>query len=119
MAAPNIVNVTTITGKTAVLALTTTPTDIVTNASSSNTVVKINNLVVSNINGTTSATVNVSVYRSTTEFKLAHLVSVPAGSSLVAIDKATSIYLEEGDTVRVTASANSFLQAVCSYEIIG
>jgi len=29
-----------------------------------------------------------------------------------------SIYLEEGDTLRLTASANSDLEAVCSYEII-
>ena len=119
MAAPNIVNVTTITGKTAVLSATTTPTDIVSNGGSSNTVVKINNLVVSNINGTAAATVNVSVFRSSAEFKLAHVISIPAGSSLVAIDKGTSIYLEEGDNLRVTASINSYLQAVCSYEIIG
>jgi hypothetical protein len=26
------------------------------------------------------------------------------------------IYLEEGDSLRLTASANSYLEAVCSYE---
>jgi len=119
MAAPNIVNVTTITGKTAVLAPTTVATDIVANAAASNTVVKINNLIISNINGTSAATITASVYRSTTEFKVAHVVSVPPGASIVVLDKSSSIYLEEGDSLRLTASANAFLHAVSSYEIIG
>jgi len=119
MAAPNIANLTTITGKTAVLAPTTSPTDIVANAGSSNTVVKINSLSIANINGTAAATVNVSVFRSSVEYKLAHVISVPAGASLIVLDKANNIYLEEGDSLRVTASINSYLHAVCSYEIIG
>jgi hypothetical protein len=119
MAAPNIVNVSTITGKTAVLAVTTTPTDIVSNSGSSNTVVKINTLSIANVNGTSAATIVASVFRSSTEFKLAHLISVPAGSTLLVLDKTSSIYLEEGDTLRVTASANSFLHATASYEVIG
>jgi hypothetical protein len=118
MAAPNIVNVATITGKTAVLAATTTPTDIVSNGAGSNTVLKINTLSIANINGTAAATVNASVFRSGTEWRLAQVISVPAGSTLVVLDKTNSIYLEEGDSLRVTASINSYLHAVCSYEII-
>jgi hypothetical protein len=119
MAAPNIVNVTTITGKTAVLAVTTSATNIVENAGSSGTVVKINNLIISNIDGAAAADITASLYRSTTEYKIAHTISVPADATLIVLDKATSIYLEEGDSLRLTASANSDLQAVCSYEIIG
>jgi hypothetical protein len=118
MANPNIVNVTSILGKTAVLAVTTTPTDIVSTNSSSNTVVKINNLIVSNIDGTSAADVNASLFRGDVEYKVAHTIAVPADSSLVVLDKGTSIYLEEGDSLRLTASANSDLQAVCSYEVI-
>jgi hypothetical protein len=119
MAAPNIVNVTTITGKTAVQAVSTSAANIIENAGSSGTVVKINGLIVSNVNGTAAATINASVYRSTTEYKIAHLISVPAGATLVLLDKTTSLYLEEGDSLRLTASANSYLHAVSSYEIIG
>jgi len=119
MAAPNIVNVTTITGKTAVLAPTTSPTDIVSNGAGSNTVIKINTLSIANINGSASATVNVSIFRSSVEYKFAHVISVPAGSTLVVLDKTNSIYLEEGDSLRVTASVNSYLHAVSSYEVIG
>jgi hypothetical protein len=118
MPAPNIVNVTTITGKTAVQAPTTTPTDIVSNASSSGQLYKIDSLVVSNINGTLAANVTASLFRSSVEYKLAHIISVPAQSSLVVISKDTMVYLEEGDSIRLTASVNSYLHAVCSYEII-
>lgn len=118
MAAPNIVNVVTITGKTNVQGVTTTPTDIVVNAGSSGTVIKVNDLLVANVNGTSAATITASVFRSSTEFKIAHVISVPAAASLVVLDKTTSIYLEEGDSLRLTASANSYLHAVCSYEII-
>jgi hypothetical protein len=118
MANPNIVNVTSILGKTAVLNATTTPTDIVTNSSASNTIVKINALIVSNIEGATATDVNASVFRGGTEFKVAHTISIPGDASLVVLDKGTSIYLEEGDSLRITAGANSRLQAVCSYEVI-
>ena len=116
MAAPNIVNVTTITGKTAVLAVTTSATAIVTNPSASNKVFKINALYVANVDGAVSADISVALFRSSVSYELAHTVSVPADATLDVISK--SIYLEEGDELRLTASANGDLEAVCSYEEI-
>ena len=116
MAAPNIVNVTTITGKTSVLAVTTSATAIVTNSGSSGQVYKINALYVSNVDGTNNADLNVDLYRSSTAYHVAKTVNVPADATLDVISK--SIYLEEGDSLRLTANANSDLEAVCSYEII-
>ena len=116
MAAPNIVNVTTITGKTSVLAVTTSATAIVTNSGSSGQVYKINALYVSNVDGTNNADLNVDLYRSSTAYHIAKTVMVPADATLDVISK--SIYLEEGDSLRLTANANSDLEAVCSYEII-
>ena len=116
MAAPNIVNVTTITGKTSVLAVTTSATAIVTNSGSSGQVYKINALYVSNVDGTSNADINVDLYRSSTAYHIAKTVVVPADATLDVISK--SIYLEEGDSLRLTANANSDLEAVCSYEII-
>lgn len=118
MAAPNIVNVSTITAKTAVQAVTTSATDIVTNSSGSNTALKINTLIVSNVNGTSAATITASIFRSSVEYKIAHTISVPAGATLIVLDKTTQVYLEEGDSLRLTASSNSFLHAVASYEIL-
>jgi hypothetical protein len=117
MAAPNIVNVATITGKTATLAVTTSATAIVTNSAASNKVFKINALYVSNVDGTNAADVNVDIYSAVGgAFHIAKTVSVPADSTLDVISK--SIYLEEGYSLRLTASANSDLEAVCSYEEI-
>ena len=116
MAAPNIVNVTTITGKTSVLAVTTSATAIVTNSGSSGQVYKINALYVSNVDGTNNADLNVDLYRSSTAYHIAKTVNIPADATLDVISK--SIYLEEGDSLRLTANANSDLEAVCSYEII-
>lgn len=116
MAAPNIVNVATITGKTAVQAVTTSATAIVTNSAASGKVFKVNALYVSNVDGTNNADINVDLYRSTTAYHVAKTVNVPADATLDIISKA--IYLEEGDSLRLTASANSDLEAVCSYEEI-
>ena len=116
MAAPNIVNVTTILGKTAVQQVTTSATAIVTNTADSGKVFKVNALYVSNVDGTSAADVNVDIFRSSTAYHVAKTVSVPADATLDVISK--SIYLEEGDSLRLTASANSDLEAVCSYEEI-
>jgi hypothetical protein len=116
MAAPNIVNVATITGKTAVQAVGTSAAAIVTNSGSSNKVFKVNALYVSNIDGTNTADITVDLYRSSTAYHIAKTVSVPADSTLDILSKA--IYLEEGDALRLTANAASDLEAVCSYEEI-
>ena len=118
MAAPNMVNVTTITGKTAAANVTTSASNLVSNTASSGKVFKVNSLIISNVDGTNSADISASFYRSSVEYFIAKTIPVPADSTLVAISKENPLYLEEGDSIRVTASANSDLQAVCSYEEI-
>ncbi len=123
MSAPNIVNVTTITGKTNVVSLTTTnATLVVENPVSSNKVFKINSLVVSNVDGTNAADITVSLYSEDniggTATEIVSTVSVPADASLVVIDKNTSIYLEEDKSIGATAGSASDLKVVCSYEEI-
>ena len=116
MAAPNIIAPTTILGKTAVLAITTAATAIVTNSAASGKVLKIDHLLISNVDGTNNATVIVDIFRSSVAYSLAYLMTVPAGATLDIIS--SRVYLEEGDTLRLTASADSDLQGVCSYEDI-
>jgi len=123
MAAPNIVNVTTITGKTAVVSLSTTSaTEVVSNAASSGKVFKINSLVVSNVDGTNAADITISLYSEDdiggTATEIVSTVSVPADASLIVIDKNSSIYLEEDKSIGATAGAASDLKVVCSYEEI-
>ena len=123
MSAPNIVNVTTITGKSAVVDLTTTnATLVVENPAASNKVFKINSLVVSNVDGTNAADITVSFFSEDniggTATQIVSTISVPADATLVVIDKNTSIYLEEDRSIGATAGTASDLKVLVSYEEI-
>ena len=116
MANPNLVAVTSINGKSINGALTTTvTTDLLTCAS--NKLLKVNTIIVANIDGTNSATVTMGVIKSGGSVVLfASTVAVPADSTLVLLDKNSSIYLEEGDILEGGAGANSDLTYTISYE---
>jgi hypothetical protein len=118
MANPNIVNVVSIYGKTAVQAVGTSATAIVENTAASGKILKINSLTIANVDGTNSANISIDIFRSSVGYKIAHTVEVPADSTLVVISKDTAIYLEEGDALRCLASVADDLVAVCSYEEI-
>lgn len=116
MANPNLLSLTTINAQTAVQVITTSATAIVTNSAASGKVYKVSALYVSNVDGVDNGDVTVDLYRSTTAYHIAKTVVVPADATLDVISK--SLYLQEGDSLRLTASANALLQAVCSYEEI-
>lgn len=123
MAAPNIVNVATITGKTVVVDLTSTSaTSVVSNAASSGKVIKINSLIVSNVDGTVSSDITISLYSAAsiggTATQICSTVTVPADASLVVIDKSSGIYLEEDKSIGATAGSANDLKVICSYEEI-
>jgi hypothetical protein len=119
MAAPNIVNVTSIFGKTmgASLDLTTT-TDILTCAA--NKVLKINSIIVSNIDGTNAAAATVYFYDSSAaaRYSIITSIDIPAASTLTVVGKDNPIYLEESDQIEAGASATGDLQIIISYEEI-
>lgn len=116
MAAPNIVNVTAIYGRTAGLAVTTSAAAIVTNSASSNKVFKLNALYCSNVSAS-NGWVTVDVLKNgTTAFEISYQITVPTNATLDVLSQ--SIYLEENDSLRLTANANSTIKAVCSYEEI-
>jgi len=116
MAAPNIVNVTTITGKSAVQDIGTSATAIVTNSASSGEVFKVNALYVSNTDSADNGSITIDFYRSSTAYHIATGLIVPANATIDAVSK--PIYLEEGDALRLTGGTGSALEAVCSYEEI-
>ena len=118
MAAPNLVNVATITGQTTAGSLTTSNQAFVTCASEY--VYKINTIIVSNVDGTNTATATVYFYdsASTNRFQIINTVAIPGGTSLTVVGKDTPIYLEEGDKIEGLASANSDLQMIVSYDAI-
>lgn len=117
MAAPNLVNVTSIAGKTVGAALsTTTTTDILT--CGADKLLKINSILVSNVDGTNNADATVYFYDSsaTARYALAYTITVPADTTLVVIGKDSPIYLEESDQIEAGASAASDLEIIISYE---
>jgi hypothetical protein len=116
MANPNIVNVSSIYGKTDTFALTTTSANLVT--ATANTVFKINSILITNIDGTNAADVTISYYDGSTTRAIGSTISVPADAALNLIDKNSSFYLEENEIISGSASANSDLTCLISYEII-
>ena len=121
MAAPNIVGVTTILGITTASQLTTSPVSILSNAASSGKVFKINTILASN---ETAATASVTVrYNDNaagagTTFALANGIDVGTKTSLVILDKASSIYLEENRSITALSGTASAIGLIISYESI-
>ena len=118
MAQPNMINVSRILGNTAFLNVTTVATNVVANPASSGSAYKVNTLIIANVDGTNSADITAAIFNGGIENRIAQTITVPADATLVIISKDTSVYLQEGDYIRLTASANSDLWATCSYEDI-
>ena len=126
MAAPNIVNVATITPHTATVFPTGTSRTALVAAPSSGMAYKINQIMVANIDGTNAytTTVETRLADGTTYGALASTISVPANSSIIISDKTTMFYLVdtsvtgEASTLWVTSSTGSKLLYTVSYEAI-
>ena len=119
MAAPNIVNVTTIYGNTSATLATTGTVNLVANTANSGKVYKINTLYISNYQGSNAADITINfVNSSNASFSILSTVSVAADSTLVAITKDTAIYLLEGQYIQATANIVSSLNCICSWDEI-
>jgi len=117
MANPNIVAVSSIYANTAVDAdVAASAVSLLTAAS--NKVLKVNSLVITNIDGVNAADISVWVTRSGVDYYIAKTISVPADTVLVPIDKNIGFYLVEGDILKIQASVAGDLAATCSYEEI-
>ena len=132
MANPNIVQVTTINGKSMGYAITTAngamiPPELGVTGVPTDEVYKINSITVANI--TTGTTAWVSVWRSTNGIAgpygssnqngyLAYQIDVPPKTSISILGKSTSIYLNEGHQIASVSSASSVLQFSANYEVI-
>ena len=126
MANPNIVSVATIAGQSLGLHLTTGDVALIT--VTAEYLVKVNSIVVANVDGTNAATCDVSIVKlnvtplgitnldTSGTFYIAKTVNVPADDILVLIDK--PFYLMETDVLQAHASAASDLDLLVSYEVI-
>tara|TARA_Y100001963_G_scaffold48354_1_gene68012 strand:+ start:184 stop:564 length:381 start_codon:yes stop_codon:yes gene_type:complete len=125
MAAPNIVDVATITGittwKAGINLEAAGVSVIVTNAASSGKVLKVNSLVASSIGATTGVTTKIFnlAAGAGNSVSIGTTMTVPSFSSLAVVSKEMSIYLQENQSIGVFKEASKGdIDVVCSYEDI-
>jgi hypothetical protein len=118
MAAPNLKDPTTITGKTDGYAVTTSMAAALSNSAASGKVFKVNSVYCANVDGTAAADISLQHWNGTTGYELAHTITVPADATQVLVTREAYIYLEEGHSLRAQASAASDLELVIGYEEI-
>lgn len=126
MAAPNIVNVATITGKSGNVAATdaTNGALLLSNPASSGKVFNVKTIIAANIDGSAAAAITVIIWgaddtSSGSELvKICSTVSVPNDASLIIVDKNSSIYLEEDRSIYAKASVNGDIVMYVAYEEI-
>jgi hypothetical protein len=121
MAAPNLLSLTTGTGKTTYLTpANTTANVLLANSASSGKVYKINQIIAANVNGSSAVdctvAVNTAAAGSGTSYPVVSTVSVPSDASLIVVDKTTAIYLEEDKSIVVTSGTSSGITYSISYE---
>lgn len=122
MANPNILSATSITGNVAYAApANTNAASLVSNASGSNTIIKVESLTCTNVTGTaanTTVSVNSAAAGGGTAYRLAYQISVPANASLQVIDKNNFVYLPENSSLVITSGTANAIEYVASYETI-
>lgn len=117
MANPNLISATSIYSKSAFITPGISATTIVANAASSNQVYKVSTIMATNT-FSSSVNVTVDVLRGATTWVICSNISIPPNSAVVLLNKEGILYLEEGDTLRATASAATYIKLYASYEII-
>ena len=120
MANPNIAAATSIVGHTIVGEITTSLTEVLENAASSNTIVKVNSIVIINDDGSNPADVSATISDASggSDVDIAKSITVPAQTNLVLISADMRIYLTEDKALNLQASANSDLNYCISYDVI-
>jgi hypothetical protein len=118
MAAPNLKNPTTITGRTARYAVTASLASVLANSAESGKALKINSIFCANVDGTNAADISVSIYDGSTDRYLAKTIAVPADATQIISTKETYFYLEEGDSIRAVANEADDLELIIGYEDI-
>jgi len=122
MAAPNIVNVSSIVAGYAALSPTnTSPGVLVLNSAGSDSVVKVNSLIVTNVTSGVASTrvaLNTSASGLGTNYYVAYDIYVPPNASLQLVDKGNFLYLTEDKSIVVTSAVPNALDYIVVFETI-
>ena len=130
MANPNLLAATTASGTTTYYTPSgTSAVVLLANAASSGQVFKINQIVCANVNGSSAVNATVAIYTNGavaqgsapsggTAYPIISTIAVPASASVIAVDKTTAVYLQEGTSITVTSGTASGITYTISYENI-
>lgn len=128
MTAPNLLALTTGTGKTTYYTPSgTSAVVLLPNASGSNKVLKINQIMAANVNGSAAVNATVSIYTNGavaqgsspsggTAYPIASTISVPASATVIVSDKTSAFYLEENTSISITSGTANGITYTVSYE---
>ena len=125
----NVANTVTILGKTSVARAATHWKTIAYNDPQNSAALKINSLFITNKTTTYNIDIDVRISRAVPPRPGALLsdasyhwfisaLTIPVGTTLVAISRDNPIWLQPGDAIQVLASRNYYVETVCSYEFI-
>lgn len=124
MAAPNIVNVSVITGSTSYLIPSTTSATTwtaLTPTATGNVVHRVDFITAANVT-TSAATITLSINSAIagggTAYRIAYQITVPPGATLVLVDKTTALYIDQTQSIVATVGTASAIELVASYEAI-
>jgi hypothetical protein len=117
MANPNIVAVSTIYGNTSGISVGTSYANVVQNPSSSNTLYKINTVIVTN-SCTATQSVTLQINQAGTNTNISANIGIPSAATVVLLGKDTALYLLENNSLQMNASSAGYITAVASWEQI-
>lgn len=117
MAAPNLISTTSIIGKTNVEFIVAAGANVLVNDVDSSQVIRLNALYITNVVNA-DAYCTVTLNRGGTYYPFHYNIRVPTGTTFVPVAKDTGIYLEEGDSLRLSASSDGVLRYLVTYEVM-
>ena len=126
MANPNIVQVGRILANNVTMTVSTTSdpfaTAVINNPASSGKVYKVNTIILANIDGSNNVDATLRLYAEDdlggTGTSFLSTVTVPINATLVALDKNSTIYVKENQSIGVTSSIASGISVIASWEEI-
>lgn len=125
----NVANTVAILGKTTVTRASTHWKTVAYNDPQNTAALKINSLFITNRTPSYNIDISVRISRAqpprpgalrtdAQHFWFISTLTLPVGTTLVAISRDNPLWLQPGDAIQILAERNFFVEAVCSYEFI-
>ena len=117
MAAPNLLALTQVYGRSTATNIGTAVTVLLSNAFASGKSVKVVSVYVANVDSTTASKVSVDFYRNSMSIRVIDRLQISPGDSLIVMDRNSALFLEEGDSLRCYSDQTDLMHVTVSYEV--